>query len=92
MLRGLKIEMFWDGAIKPAVSAPFGDFFGFGLGRMVSFQSALFASPKARSFNCCIPMPFRSGMRIVLTNESGKDLQLLFYPMAIYSQEGPNHF
>ena len=51
MLRGLKIEMFWDGATKPAVSAPFGDFFGFGLGRMVAFQSALFASPEARSFN-----------------------------------------
>jgi Protein of unknown function (DUF2961) len=79
MLRGLKIEMSWDGATKPAVSAPFGDFFGFGLGRMVSFQSALFASPEARSFNCYIPMPFRSGMKIVLTNESGKDLQLLFY-------------
>jgi hypothetical protein len=25
MLRGLKIEMFWDGATKPAVSTPFGD-------------------------------------------------------------------
>ena len=35
MLRGLKIEMFWDGATKPAVSVPFGDFFGFGLGRKI---------------------------------------------------------
>src|SRR5690349_8049244 len=33
MLRGLKIEMFWDGADKPAVSAPLGDFFCHGLGR-----------------------------------------------------------
>jgi hypothetical protein len=79
MLRGLKIDMFWDGATKPAVSVPFGDFFGFGLGRMVAFQSALFASAEGRSFNCYIPMPFRNGMKIVLTNESGKDLQLLFY-------------
>ena len=79
MLRGLKIEMFWDEAKKPAVSAPFGDFFGEGLGHMVAFQSALFASPEARSFNCYIPMPFRTGMKIVLTNESGKDLELLFY-------------
>jgi len=79
MLRGLKLEMFWDGARKPAVSAPFGDFFGFGLGRMAVFQSALFASPEGKSFNCYIPMPFKTGMKIVLTNESGKDLQLLFY-------------
>jgi hypothetical protein len=79
MLRGLKIEMYWDESKKPAVSAPFGDFFGHGLGRMETFQSALFASPEGRSFNCYIPMPFRTGMKIVLTNESGKDLPLLFY-------------
>jgi hypothetical protein len=79
MLRGLKIEMFWDGAGKPAVSAPFGDFFGEGLGHMSVFQSALFASPEGRSFNCYIPMPFRTDMKIVLFNESGKDLELLFY-------------
>ncbi len=79
MLRGLKIEMFWDGAATPAVSAPFGDFFGHGLGHMNAFQSALFASPEGKSFNCYIPMPFKTGMKIVVTNESGKDLQLLFY-------------
>lgn len=79
MLRGLKIEMFWDGASKPAVSAPFGDFFGIGLGRVSAFQSAFFASPEGKSFNCYIPMPFRTGMKILVTNESGKDLQLLFY-------------
>ena len=79
MLRGLKIEMFWDDSKKPAVSAPFGDFFGHGLGHMATFQSALFASPEGRSFNCYIPMPFKTAVKIVLTNESGKDLQLLFY-------------
>jgi hypothetical protein len=79
MLRGLKIEMFWDGAGKPAVSAPFGDFFAIGLGHMAPFQSTLFSSPEGRSFNCYIPMPFKTGMKIVVTNESGKDLQLFFY-------------
>lgn len=79
MLRGLKIEMFWDGAATAAVSAPFGDFFGHGLGHMAAFQSALFASPEGKSFNCYIPMPFKTGMKIVVTNESGKDLQLIFY-------------
>jgi hypothetical protein len=79
MLRGLKIEMFWDGAKTPAVSAPFGDFFGHGLSHMSVFQSALFASPEGKSFNCYIPMPFRTGMKIVVSNESGKDLELIFY-------------
>src|SRR5690349_22616453 len=32
MLRGLRLDFYWDGAQTPAVSAPFGDFFGMGLG------------------------------------------------------------
>ena len=79
MLRGLRLDFYWDGANRPAVSAPLGDFFGTGLGRMAPFQSALFASPEGRSFNCYAPMPFRSGMRIVVTNESGVDLPWFYY-------------
>jgi hypothetical protein len=79
MLRSLRLDMFWDGAAKPAVSCPFGDFFGIGLGRRVAFESALFSDPEGRSFNCFIPMPFRKAARITVTNESGKDLALLFY-------------
>ncbi|MCU0522329.1 MAG: DUF2961 domain-containing protein [Anaerolineae bacterium] len=79
MLRGLRIEAFWDGAATPAISAPLGDFFSLGLGRMATFHSALFSSPEGRSFNCYIPMPFRSGARIVVTNESGVDLGSLYY-------------
>ena len=78
-LRGLRLDMFWDGAATPAVSAPLGDFFGQGLGRCVQFESALFSNPEGRSFNCCIPMPFRTGMKIVLTNETGTDRPLLFF-------------
>jgi hypothetical protein len=79
MLRGLRLEMFWDGAATPAVSAPVGDFFGVGLGQMAVFDSALFSNPEGRSLNCFVPMPFRTGMRIVMTNESGRDLPELFY-------------
>ncbi len=32
MLRGLRLDCCWDGAEKPAVSVPLGDFFGIGLG------------------------------------------------------------
>jgi hypothetical protein len=79
MLRGLKIECFWDGATVASVAAPFGDFFGTGLGRLAPFQSAYFSNPEGRSFNCQAPMPFRRGMRIVLTNETPVDLNALYY-------------
>lgn len=79
MLRALKIEMFWDGADKPAVSVPFGDFFGVGLGQTTAFQNALFANAEGRSFNCFIKMPFKSGAKIQVVNESFKTLPLFFF-------------
>src|SRR5450432_125418 len=78
VLRSLRIEMFWEGASKPAVAAPLNDFFGMGLGRKVAFESALFADPEGRSFNCFVPMPFRKHARVVLTNESTRDI-MVFY-------------
>lgn len=78
MLRSLRLDMYWDGASKPAVSAPLGDFFGVGLGRRTPFQNALFADPEGRSFNCFIPMPFRKGARVVFTNESKEEVTLFY--------------
>lgn len=78
VLRAIKIEMFWDGATTPAVSVPLGDFFGLALGRKVAFENALFSDPEGRSFTCYIPMPFRSGARIVLINESSKTVNLFY--------------
>ncbi|WP_018628632.1 glycoside hydrolase family 172 protein [Niabella aurantiaca] len=77
-LRSIRIEMYWDHAAKPAVSAPLGDFFGISLGLRTAFQSAAFADPEGRSFNCYIPMPFKKHAKIVFINESKSD-QLLFY-------------
>jgi hypothetical protein len=79
MLRSLRLRMYWDGAAKPAVDVPFGDFFCAGLGRPIAFQSALFSDPEGRSFNCYIPMPFKTGAKIVITNESNNKLNLLFF-------------
>lgn len=79
MLRSLKIEMFWDNESKPAVSVPFGDFFSVGLGKTTTFQNALFANAEGRSFNSFIPMPFRKGAKIVVTNESTKKLNYIFF-------------
>lgn len=79
MLRSLKVEMFWDNETKPAVSVPFGDFFGVGLGKTTAFQNALFANAEGRSFNCFIPMPFKKAAKIVITNESEKTLDQIFF-------------
>ncbi|HEU0097548.1 MAG TPA: glycoside hydrolase family 172 protein [Allosphingosinicella sp.] len=78
-LRGLKLEIFWDGAATPAVSAPLGDFFLQGAGEMVAMETALLASPEGRSFVSYLPMPFRKAARIVVSNESGKPVNLIFY-------------
>jgi hypothetical protein len=79
MLRGLRLEAFWDGAETPAVSVPLGDFFGIGLGRRTPFECALFSDPEGRSFNACVPMPFRTAARITLTNDTPRRLPHLFY-------------
>ncbi len=76
--RKVTLEMFWDGAEKPAVSVPFTDFFGIGLGLMRPFECELFASPEGRSHNCFIPMPYRTAARIEVVNESD-DIIMFYY-------------
>jgi hypothetical protein len=78
MLRSLRIEMYWDNTTTPAVSAPLGDFFGIGLGRRTAFQSELFSDPEGRSFNCYIPMPFKTSARIEILNDSDIPVHLFY--------------
>jgi len=85
MLRSLRLRMYWDGKDKPAVDVPFGDFFAAPI-KPVAFQSALFSDPEGRSFVCTIPMPFRRGARVTLTNEGDKDLELLFFDIDFITQ------
>ena len=75
--RKLSINMYWDGEEKPAVSVPFIDFFGVGLGLTATFENEFFAMPEGRSFNCAIPMPFRKGAKIDIVNET--DNFIMFY-------------
>lgn len=79
LLRALRLEMFWDGAAQPAVSVPFGDFFGAILGRVVKFENELFVNSEGRAFNCTIPMPFRTAAKVTITNDSARDVEKLFY-------------
>ena len=69
MLRALRLEIFWDGAAKPAVSSPLGDFFGTAFGQSPAFENAYMADPEGRSYMLALPMPFRRGARVVITND-----------------------
>lgn len=79
MLRSLRLRFFWDGAATPAIDAPLGDLFCTSLGRPTAFENAWFANPEGRSFICTLPMPFRTGMRIEVINESELTLGTFFY-------------
>jgi hypothetical protein len=76
--RMVRLDMFWDGSTKAAVSAPIGDFFGEGLGLISPYENYFFSSPEARSYNCTIPMPYKNAARIELTNESGSYVYLWY--------------
>ncbi len=84
--RGVIINMYWDGANKPAVSAPIGDFFGNALGIMRPFDNELFSNPEGRSFNFTIPMPFRNGAVIEIVNESSSQV-LFWYDINVLQKE-----
>jgi len=77
-LRGLRLQMFWDGEEKPAVDAPLGDFFCQSHGTMSAFENVFFSSPEGRSFNCIVPMPFKKSAKIQVVNESDAGTHLFY--------------
>ena len=84
ILRGMKIEMYWDHAKTPAVSAPLGDFFGISLAKVTEFENALFSCPSGKAFNCYLQMPFLKAGKIVLVNETDVLVTRFFYSVDYY--------
>ncbi len=81
-LRGLIINMYWDNEEKPAVSVPFGDFFGIGHGKTAVFENALFSSPEAQSFNSLVQMPFKTAAKIEVVNEMERPVSDIFFDVS----------
>jgi len=79
MWRGLRLDFYWDGASRPAVSAPLGDLFGLGLGQCVPFESVFNGSAEGKSFHLHVPMPFRKGFKAVVTNETDQVQKIFAY-------------
>ena len=89
-MQHIRIEMYWDGSKKPAVSAPIGDFFGLGMGMSKPYHNALFSNPEGRSFNFTIPMPFKKAAKIILVNESNEHA-LIWYDINYTTEKVDNH-
>jgi hypothetical protein len=73
-LKELVLRGYWDGAAKPSIEAPVGDFFGLNLGDYVMYQSQYLACSPGQSLNCYFAMPYRTGARFTVTNEGARDV------------------
>jgi hypothetical protein len=78
-LRELVLRIAWDGASKPAVECPLGDFYGLGFGRYVEYKSAPIAIGGSKALNCYWPMPFAKGAHLTLTNEGVEQVGSCYY-------------
>jgi Protein of unknown function (DUF2961) len=88
-LRKLVLEMFWDGEDNPSVRTPLGDFFGVGhavSAHFVALPISMVTGPRrgpkgpfAAAMNSYFPMPFATGARVQIRNESDQPIENLFY-------------
>jgi hypothetical protein len=80
-LRNIIIRMYWDGEQQPSVESPLGDFFGQGWGESYNFVSLpLAAAPvNGKALNCYFPMPFGSGARITVENDTDLPINAFYY-------------
>jgi hypothetical protein len=77
-LRRLVVRMYWDGEQTPSVVCPLGDFFGLGHGKANYFNSMPLQTSHL-GLNCWFPMPYVSGARVTVTNDTDLDSALYFY-------------
>jgi hypothetical protein len=77
----LVLRMYWDGETSPSVEAPIGDFFGQGWDESYPFAVLpLAAGPReGRAMVSYFPMPFASGARIEVENDSEKKIDAFYY-------------
>jgi hypothetical protein len=69
--RSLVLRIYWDGAEKPSVESPLGDFFGVGHGAMATYASLpVSVTSHGRARTCYWRMPFRKRARVTVANES----------------------
>ena len=76
-LRRIVLRMYWDGETSPSVEVPIGDFFGTG------FQYKHYVTPfvgmSSGGYYSYFPMPFNTGARIEVVNETGQEVNSFYY-------------
>ncbi len=75
------LRIFWDGKSYPSVEAPIGAFFGNGWGEAYNFVSAPLAVTPGwgKSYVSYFSMPFGSGARIEIENQTGRTIDALYF-------------
>jgi hypothetical protein len=73
------LRIYYDGAKRPGVEAPVGDFFASCFGRRCEVISVPVVVEDADSYNCFWHMPFRRSVRVEIVNQSTKNVSLLYY-------------
>lgn len=75
------IRMYWDGNQFPSVESPIGPFFGNGWDETYNYVSApLAVSPgSGKAYVSYFAMPFSTGARIEIENQTGKDINSLYF-------------
>jgi hypothetical protein len=73
------LRITWDGAERPGVEAPVGDFFANCFGKRSEVISVPVIVEDADSYNCFWHMPFRKSARVEIVNQGSKPISLLYY-------------
>ncbi|MGD9128045.1 MAG: DUF2961 domain-containing protein [Planctomycetia bacterium] len=79
MSRGVVLEIWFDDAKEPAVRCPVADFFGDGCNGKSEYFTSNLIECAPWSYNCYIPMPFKSRARIILRNDTDKNTACYAY-------------
>ena len=83
----LVLRMYWDGAEKPAVESPVGDFFAAGFGQRAEVRSMPVQVEGGDAYNSFWPMPFLKSARIEIDNQSEKPLGSFYYHVDYVNEE-----
>jgi len=75
------IRMYWDGNTFPSVESPIGPFFGNGWDETYDFVSTpLSVAPgSGKSYVSYFAMPFATGAKIEIENQSGTEIQAFYF-------------
>lgn len=75
------LRMYWDGNSYPSVESPIGPFFGQGWNESYNYASLpLAATPsEGNGLVSYFAMPFASGARIEIENQTGKEIEAFYY-------------